>query len=177
MSILSNVSIPCSFIYPTNDFKLWRIHKGKESAVLDSELKPVIPLQECSIYIGEGTIDMTMPDYMMRKYDLEGNLINDFYISSIPTLEYEKDEIRYRTRTHDDDEYAVAFTESYHPKATARLRAYVAGGCYEGLLTADGHMVTMPLYQDIDAIGPDLYLCTCSNDDMVVVNGKGEIVR
>ena len=44
-------------------------------------------------------------------------------------------------------------------------------------MTADGHIVTMPLYKNIEAIGPDLYLCTCTNSDKVVVNGKGVVVR
>ena len=163
----------------TSDFKHWIVEKWNEMGVLDDELKPVIPLAESRIYISEGTIDVTMPDHTIRKYDLQGTLINDFYITSVRTLEYEKDEILYRTRTHDDDsdEYAVPFTEAYHPQATARLRAYVAGDGYEGLMTADGHKVTMPLYQDIDAIGNDLYLCTSSNYDKVIVNGKGEIVK
>ena len=65
----------------------------------------------------------------------------------------------------------------YHPKATARLRAYVAGGGYEGLMTADGHIVIMPIYQGINALGYDLYLCTSTDYDKVIVNGKGEIVR
>lgn len=181
MDMSGNIVLPMEYssIYPTNDFKLWHVQKSEEMAVLDSEQKPIIPLQECSIYIGEGTIDMTMPDHTMRKYDLQGTLINDFYITSVRTLEYEKDEILYRTRTHDDDgnEYAVPITESYHPQATARLRAYVAGDGYKGLMTADGHKVTMPLYKDIDAIGPDLYLCTSTNYDKIIVNGKGEIVR
>ena len=176
-----NIVLPLEYssIYPTNDFKLWRIQKGNERAVLDSELKPILPLSECSIYIDEGTIDVTLPDHTVRKYDLEGNLINDFYISSVRMLEYEKEEIIYRIRTHDDDgdEYAVPFVEEYHPKAVARLRAYVAGDGFEGLMTADGHTVTMPLYKDIEAIANDLYLCTSTNYDKVIVNGKGEIVR
>ena len=176
-----NVVLPLEYssIYPTNDFKLWRLQKGNERAVLDSELKPILPLSECSIYIDEGTIDVTLPDHTMRKYDMEGNLINDFYISSVRMLEYEKEEILYRTRTHDDDgdEYAVPFVEEYHPKAVARLRAYVAGDGFEGLMTADGHTVTMPLYKDIEAIANDLYLCTSTNYDKVIVNGKGEIVK
>ena len=151
-----NIVLPLEYssIHPTNDFKLWRLQKGDERAVLDSELKPILPLSECSIYIGDGTIDVTLPDHTMRKYDMEGNLINDFYISSLRMLEYEKEEILYRTRTHDDDgdEYAVPFVEEYHPQAVARLRAYVAGDGYEGLMTADGHKVTMPLYKDIEAI-------------------------
>lgn len=131
------------------------------------------------IYIDEGTIDVTMPDHTMRKYDLQGNLINDFYISYVRMLEYTKDEILYRTKTHDDDgdEYAVPVVESYHPKATARLRSYVAGYGYEGLMTSEGRIITMPLYKDIEAIGYDLYLCTSTNSDKVIVNGKGEIVN
>ena len=176
-----NIVLPLEYgsIYPTNDFKLWRLQKGNKRAVFDSELKPIIPLAECYIYIDEGTIDVTLPDHTIRKYDLQGNLINDFYITSFRMLEYEKEEILYRTRTHDDDgdEYAVPFVEEYHPKAVARLRAYVAGDGFEGLMTADGHAVTMPLYKDIEAIANDLYLCTSTNYDKVIVNGKGEIVK
>ncbi len=35
----------------------------------------------------------------------------------------------------------------------------------------------MPLYENIDAIGPDLYLCTLSDGVKVIINGKGEIVN
>lgn len=148
-------------------------------AVLDCELKPVLPQTECSIYIGDGTIDVTLPDHTMRKYDLEGNLFNDFYISGFRMLEYEKEEIVYRKNTTVDagDDIVEELEEYYHPKATARLRAYVAGDGYEGLMTADGHKVTMPLYWDIDAIDHDLYLCSLKNGDKLIVNGKGEIVK
>ena len=94
-------------------------------------------------------------------------------------LEYEKEEIVYRKNTTVDDGDGIVeeLEEYYHPKATARLRAYVAGDGFEGLITVDGHTVTMPLYKDIEAIGNDLYLCTSTNYDKVIVNGKGEIVR
>jgi hypothetical protein len=94
-------------------------------------------------------------------------------------LEYTKDEILYRTDKTTDDEGNVVDTtiEGYHPQATARMRAYVAGEGYEGLMNADGHIVTMPLYKDISAIGYDLYLCMVSNSDHVIINGKGEIIK
>ena len=85
-------------------------------AVLDNKLKPIQPLSECFIYIGEGTIYMTMPDHTMRKYDIEGTLINGFYIANVRMLEYEKEEIIYRKNTTMD-----------------------TGDGYEGLITADGH--------------------------------------
>lgn len=176
-----NIVLPLEYssIYPTNDFKLWRLQKGNEMAVLNSELKPVLSLTECSIYIGDGTIDVTLPDHTMRKYDLQGTLINDFYISGFRMLEYEKEEIVYRKNTTVDagNDIIEELEEYYHPKATARLRAYVAGDGHEGLMTAGGRAVTMPLYKDIEAIDNDLYLCTSTNCDKVIVNGKGEIVR
>lgn len=170
------------WIEQTDEDGLWRIRKGDDMAVLDKNLNPVIPFMDCSIYIDEGTIDVTMPDHTMRKYDLKGKLINDFYMNSVRTLEYEKDEILYRRALTEeiDDEGEVKqhnVMEDYHPKATARLRAYVAGNGYEGLMTADGHVIMMPLYKDIEAIGYDLYLCTSTNSDKVIVNGKGEIVK
>lgn len=165
-----------------NNYKMWCLHKGNERAVLDKTLKPIVPFMECTVYVGSGTIDLTMADHTMRKYDFEGNLINDFYIANVRVLEYEKDEIVYRNgevggADNDGDVYDYTEMHYYHPKATARMRAYVAGDGYEGLMTADGHVVTMPLYMDIEAIGYDLYLCTSTNSDKVIVNGKGELVR
>ena len=168
-----------SSICPTNDLEMWRITKGKENGLLDKDLKPIIPLTECSMWICDNMVDMTMPDHTMRKYTLKGELINDFYIASVRTLEYTKDEILYRSDKTMDDEGNVVDTtiEGYHPQATTRMRAYVAGEGYEGLMTADGHIVTMPLYKNSEAIGYDLYLCEVSNNDKVIVNGNGEIVR
>lgn len=176
-----NIVLPMEYssIYPSHDFKYWRIQKGEEMAVLDNNLKPILPLNECSISIGDGTIDVTMPDHTMRKYDMEGTLIDDFYIASVRMLEYEKEEIIYRDNVVNkvDDELTEILEESYHPHATARLRAYVAGDGYEGLMTADGHKVTMPLYWEIEALDNDLYLCASKNGDKVIVNGKGKIVK
>ena len=176
-----NIVLPRDYssIEPTNDLEMWRVSKGKAKGLLDKNLKFVIPMTECSMWVCDNMVDLTLPDHTMRKYTLQGELINDFYISSVRTLEYNKDEVLYRTeKTTDDDDNVVDTTiEAYHPVANAKMRAYVAGDCYEGLMTADGHVVTMPLYKNIEAIGYDLYLCEVSNNDKVIVNGKGEIVK
>ena len=173
--------LPLEFDYvrPKEDYELWEVKKGKEEGVFDKEMKPLVPLMECSTYIDEGTIDVTMADHTMRKYDLQGTLLGDFYISSVRMLEYEKEDIVYLRNKSEDEEYYDSEGEEdfYHPKATARLRAYTAGDGYEGLMTADGHVVTRPLYSDIDAIDYDLYLCETTNYDKVIVNGKGEVVK
>ena len=184
MDMTGKMVLPMEYnsIEGINNYKMWCLHRGDERAVLDKMLNPIVPFMECTVYVAGGTIDLTMADHTMRKYDFEGNLINDFYITSVRTLEYEKDEIRYRHGEvegvdNDGDVYDYTEMVSYHPMATARMRAYVAGDGYEGLMTADGHVVTMPLYEDIDAIGYDLYLCTSTNSDKVIINGSGELVR
>ena len=182
MDVKGRIVLPLeyNYIYPTNDFMFWRVQKGEEYGVLDNELKPVIPLMECSsMDICDSFISVTMLDYSIRHYDMQGTLINDFYITNVRMLEYEKEEIVYRKKTVNevDENIIEELEEYYHPKATARLRAYVAGDGYEGLMTADGHQVTMPLYREIVALDHDLYLCSAKNGDKVIVNGKGEIVK
>ena len=182
MDMTGRIVLPLEFndIIPIKDLNIWQLKKDLEYGVLDKDLKPIIPLMECnSMYISEGTINVTMPDHNIRNYDMQGTLINDFYITSVRMLEYEKEEIVYRRNTvKEDEEFDVEeFKEFYHPKATASLRAYVAGDGYEGLMTADGHRVTMPLYWEIEALDHDLYLCSSKNEDKVIVDSKGEIVK
>ena len=164
-----------TYISPSCDSKLWYVSKGDVTGLLDNDMKPVIPFMECSIHISDNKITVTMPDHTIRKYDMQGQLINDFYIVNVRMLEYQKDEIVY-TKSNDDD---IEDDESdyYHPNATARMRAYVAGDGYEGLMNADGRIVTMPIYKEISAIGYDLYLCEVNDCDHVVINGKGEVVK
>ena len=164
-----------TYISPSCDSKLWYVSKGDVTGLLDNDMKTVIPFMACSIHISDNKITVTMPDHTVRKYDLQGQLIYDFYITSVRMLEYQKDEIVYSKENDVDIEEEQ--NEYYHPNATARMRAYVAGDYYEGLMNADGHVVTMPLYKNIEAIGYDLYLCEVNDCENVIINGKGEIVK
>lgn len=164
------------------DCGLWIVKKGEMQGVYDRDFRVLIPLSDCSVWVQEGTIKQTLPNHTIKNYTLSGELINDFYIATIRKLEYEMDDVLYRRVQVEDIDDSGELTEmpqyeAYHPTATARLRAYVAGDLYEGLMTAEGRVVTMPLYKDIEAIGPDLYLCETTNDDRLILNGKGEIVK
>lgn len=157
-------------------YALWKVCKGDEQGVYDKNVRMIVPLTKGNIEISDGTINVTMADHTIRKYDLVGSLIDDFYITDVRSLDYEKDEIINRPPTLNvvEEEFAEVLDNNSRVKGIARLRAYVAGDDYEGLITADGHRVTLPLYQNIDAIGYDLYLCTVSNGDKIIINGKGE---
>ena len=94
-------------------------------------------------------------------------------------LEYDTEEMYFvkSNSQENEDECSDELEPWQHKRAVARLRSYEAGNGHEGLMTAEGHIVTMPLYENIEAIGPDTYLCEVSNGDKVVVNGKGQVIR
>ena len=173
-------------ILPYPGDSLWCVKKDGETAVLDANLNTVVPSMKADMDVDYGVVKVVMSDHTIRQYDLKGTLVMDFCISDVRMLEYEKEDIvHWRETVRDDnnndadydDDSVVVTEDDYHPKATARLRAYVAGDGYEGLMTAEGHVVTMPLYNDIEAIGPDIYLCTAENNCKIVVNGRGELVK
>lgn len=164
-------------IDPVADYKYWRIETDSCCGVLDKDMNVVFPLTACdlTISIDDKYIDVVMlDDNTMKRYDMEGKLVDDFYIYDVETLTYQTNEIKYRI---EEDEGGRTM-EEYRPEAVARLKAYRAGLGYKGLITADGHVVTMPEYNDIKAIGPDLYLCDVVEQGMaVILNGKGEVVK
>lgn len=168
-----------SYITHSNNYELWKVCKGNEQGVYDKNMNLIVPMTEATIHLFDDEICMTMPDHTMRKYDTKGHLIHDFYIMSVRDLEFEKPEIVNRPPSTNvaSEEIVEIIDENYRPKAIARLRAYTAGDNYDGLMTRDGRIITQPLYENIEAIGDDLYLCTVSNNDKVVLNGKGEIVK
>ena len=169
-----------SSIENSEDLTLWSVRKDDKSAVLDKEMNYVIPLMECEyVEFDDRMIYVMMNDHTLRSYDRNGKLLNDFCIRGFGLLEYETEElVTHATKPDEESDPSYEpIIDTYHPKATARLRSYQTGAGYEGLMTAEGHAVTLPIYEDIWAIGPDTYLCTLSEDVKVVVNGKGEVVR
>lgn len=167
-----DISVSC-------DLRFWTLDKDNEQGLIDKDLNPIIPMMACSIYLFDNGIDVTMDDNTMRKYDLQGNLIDDFYITDYEYLEYEKEEtcqVVNAEYNEEREEYENIHSIE-HRTARARLAKYTAGRTKEGLMTQDGHVVTLPKYEYIQAIGPDLYLCTVSHGDKEILNGKGQKVK
>lgn len=153
----------------------WTLNNGEQSGVIDQDLNPILPMLDGFVTVWNDVIDVTMADHTMRKYDLQGNLIDDFYITYFEYLEYEQEET-YQVINKEDDGYGTQYTSVEHKKARAHLYKYSAGG-KEGLMTPEGHAITLPKYDDIVAIGPDTYLCDVSHGDKEILNGKGQKVK
>lgn len=168
-------AIPAEYtsISVSDDNAFWRMNKGDSAAVLDKDLNMVIPFMEGRIDFDGQSVTATLADHSVRKYDLKGNLINDFCIYDVRPLLYKTD------KCYCEEEGMIELSEYIIDDLLlcARLRYYVAGDDYCGLMTPEGHIVTMPIYKDIKAIGPDTYLCDKGDSCYVVVDGNGERVR
>lgn len=167
--------LPMEHASITHDWGMWVVQKDGMTSVLDSALQLVLPPMEGDADVDSDGIIVTMSDHTMRRYSHQGVLIHDFLCSNVCMLEYEEREVAYRTIRI--DEYEEPEVTEYHPKGVARLCAYTAGDGYQGLMTPDGQVVTMPLYMTIEAIGPDLYLCGLTWDESVLLDGKGNVVK
>lgn len=159
----------------------WVVDNGKEQAVLDLNLKPVIPFMKGNMVVYRTGITVTMPDHSIRKYTLKGELINDFYINNVEMLTYDTEELYIgKTPTYDEEGNITGEVESAEPsfkKAIARNRIYEAEADWYGLMSPDGKIITPPSYTSIQAIGPNLYLCKDGSYNGIILNGKGEQVK
>lgn len=166
-------------IEPTDSF--WIISNGKEKAVLNAKLETILPFTEAKLWINNGMIEATMSDHTIRTYSFQGDIIEDFHISNIEQLMYDTDEVRYTTCKVYDNEGNVTYSseesDASNRKAIAHCRRYQAELNWYGLMTPDGKIITPPSYSNIEAIGPDLYLCKTDYEHGFVLNGKGQRVK
>lgn len=57
------------------------VHKNELSTVYDKDMNVILPQIDGCATVSEDYIDVTMSDHTVRKYDLTGKLVNDFFIS------------------------------------------------------------------------------------------------
>ena len=157
------------------------VSKAGMQSVLTENLKSILPFMEADLWISGNSITATMKDHTLRKYNLQGELIDDFLISNVDRLLYDTDEIRYTTaKNYDDEGNLTGETAEAEPtpyQKTASCKKYEAELGWYGLISPNGKVITPPRYCDITAIGYDLYLCKTDDIRGEVLNGKGVRVR
>lgn len=166
-------------IYPKDSFFI--VSKGGMQSVLFENLKVVLPPMEADLWVSDGNITATMKDHTLRKYNLQGQLVENFLISNVEGMLYDTDEIRYTTaKNYDDDGKLTGETAEAEPtpyQKTASCKKYEAEVGWYGLMSPNGKVITPPRYCDITAIGYDLYLCKTDDVRGEVLNGKGVRIR
>lgn len=156
---------------------LWIVSKGDERSVMTSNLDTILPFTKASYFVDRSMITAVMPDHTIRKYTLRGKLINDFYIHGAEQLIYDTMELCEPVKEYDEDGnvYGVAAPDA--KKAIAHCLQYEAQYGWYGLMSSTGKIITPPVYKEIEALGPDLYLCKDASYDGVLINADGKQVR
>lgn len=161
-------------IQPVDTF--WIASKGGRQCVISKNMTVVLPFIDAVLWVSDNGISAEMADHTLRKYDLQGNIVDTFLISSVENMIYETDELRYlKTNNGDDEGNLIGETEDLNPSPvhkTARCKRYEAASGWYGLMSPDGKVLTNPAYSEITAIGYDLYLCKNGSMSGEVLNGK-----
>ena len=166
-------------ITPIDSF--WIVSNGKDKSVLDVSLKTVLPFTSSNVWISDGMIYASMPDHSVRTYSTQGELVEDFHISGTSQLMYETNEVYYpASKSYNEEGNLVSETSDSDistRQAVAHCLRYQAELDWYGLMTPEGHIVTPPLYREIEAVGSDIYLCKTDYQYGVILNGKGQKVK
>lgn len=160
-------------IVPVDSF--WIVDRGDESALLGRGLKEILPFMRADIEIYDEGIYVTEDDHTISKYDFNGVLIEDFYISDISRLLYDTDKV-YRSEScgYDAGDGICDCGGTELVSDVASCLCYQAEYGWYGLMSTDGKVITGPMYSDITAVGPDLYLCKDGSGNGILLNSKGE---
>ncbi len=157
-----------NYIARYDDF--WMLVYKDKYTVLDLNFETLIPGEYVGVTVEDGAI-LAQPDGApCRAYDYTGRLINDCVIDRIANFTYKSG---IQTSVSDDG----CLYERDIIKTTDRLCYRVCFGEYDyryGMMDHQGHRITEPIYSNIDAIGPDLYLCEPHG---IIINGKGQRVE
>lgn len=127
--------------------------------LLNANGQVLLPIEHNSISISkeDSCIFVSRLDHIHQVLDFDGNVINPCNYNAIEKMEYATDE----------------YDEDGNPKpATAQCLRYVTADWNYGLMDKDGNIITLPIYSDITAIGPDRYHCTGPNGS-VILDSKG----
>ncbi len=166
----------------SHQYSSWILDDGERQSVLDENLQTIIAPLKGDIVAMFDSFKVTLSDsHAIQSYDLQGELTEPCFISEVSNLIYVTDELQYATRNvYNPDGVPVGETryDVQEPvEAVAKCRRYQSAEACYGLLTAEGKIITPPLYAEITAIGYDTYLCMTDYEEGVILNGKGERVE
>ena len=169
------------YIYIDIADSLYVISKGEEQSVINAKLQTILPFMRARLIAHTDVIEAIMDDHNIRNYNRQGELINGFYITETSQLRYDTDEIHYSTSYEYDEDGNITSKsdegEQSVRQAIAHCLRYQAEYEWYGLMSKSGKVITPPSYSSIEAIGPDLYLCSDNHGNGIILNGKGEIIK
>ena len=141
---------------------LWKVRSHELYGLFSAELDTIFTVGHPRISVEDKAIEVSYPNHIVKRYDHNMNVLENFVIHSIEELStkefYKEDEFR----------YATAKQMSY------AVNAVDVSTLYYGLMDRNGKRITPPVFTSIEAIGMDLYFCKPQG---IVINGKGKRVE
>ena len=145
-----------------HDHGLWKVKNHELYGLFSAELDTIFSVQHPRIDIENEAIEVSFQNHIVKRYDHNMNVLEDFVIHMIDELSakeyYKEDEFRYGSAKQMC--YAVNVGDE--------------SAFYYGLMDRNGKRITPPIYTSIEAIGMDLYFCKPQG---IVINGKGKRIE
>ena len=141
---------------------LWKVRSYDLYGLFSSSLDTLFTVKHPRIDVEDEAIEVSFPNHIVKRYDYNMNILEDFVIHSIEELStrdfYKEDEFR----------YAVARQMCY------AVNVENESTLYYGLMDRNGRRITPPDFTSIVAIGMDLYFCKPQG---IVIDGKGKQIK
>lgn len=155
-----------------SEVDLWVVCKDGYMALYDDQMKEVFGGDFAMLEVVDADHIYTMPKEggAKQRYNLKGELLDDIVIYSTSQLTYNTDKLQ---QVKNEDGY----NETVIVEDIATCLRYFVGAGYNGLMTKSGRIVTPAIYNDIEAIGKDLYRCEYDDEHSVILNSQGQKVK
>ncbi len=142
---------------------MWIMKYDGKMGAINSKGAVVVPAGYVGIEIyPEGGIVVRLPDNSKKRLDYDGSVTDDFVYDCTYTLEYLSDDID---------------KEGNRIRKPANLWCYGCNGYY-GLIDKNGHPITPPVYDSIDAFSADLFECQIDKGgERLIINSIGQKVN
>ena len=153
----------------TDSFWILRT-EADEWTIVSLDMDTILTVNASDISIDDcGFIKAIMPDHTVRAYSMQGELLEESLVCNVEQLFYHTRGMQYKTENEwVEDEYGDGDYETVvaadSKQAVATCFRYEAQQGQYGLMSPDGRPVTLPLYNEIEAIDKDLYLCKITDE-------------
>lgn len=153
-----------------NTCGFWLLRDNGREGLLSANLDTICSVSYPSIFVNDDYIALHTNDKTVTHIDYDGYVIEENVVDDVMLLEYDGEELLQGV-DEDGDFY------EYNKKCIAKCRMYQVnwnGEYLYGLMDTNGDRITPAIYDDIEAIENDLYLCYPHG---YIINGKGQRVK
>ena len=156
-------AIPPKYIDLARADKGYWIVKDKNGyGLINDSMKMVLPCSFNYLSVDDNSIMVQYKDHRMQRLNFNLTVKDEFVCNEIDPLTYETNRI-------DKKKNQIL--------AVAPCKSYRVNGGNVGLMNAKGHPLTKPIYDEIEAVNPYLYLCKLAGGDGILINNHGKKVN